>query len=428
MGLKFMVRYVSLIFIFTAFFLLGAEDEMIVELETEDSFAPLKISFIDEASGFTKQYIDELKNVLFFDFANNGMTYVIEGENQPFSFEIEAKVKDQQFHILARSIEEHEEYKIDPQPLSGYLEEDRVKIHLLSDALHKAFFGFDGIAAKKILYTVRNGNEKWGFSDVWECAYDGGNPKKITNNQGYCLSPVYVQSLKGGNPASFLYVSYKSGQPKIYMAELRDGIGKRVINLSGNQFMPQVSRQRDFIAFVNDITRNPDIFIQELGENGPTEKPRLIYTKKGASQASPSISPDGTRIAFVSNAGGSPRIYMMPIPPKGTSLKDISPKLISKSNTENTAPCFSPDGTKIAYSAKTKGYRQIWIYDLLTENEWQLTYTIVNKENPCFAPNSLHLVYNTSDRGSSELFLINLKQKKPIQISQGPFDKRFPSF
>ena len=74
------------------------------------------------------------------------------------------------------------------------------------------------------------------------------------------------------------------------------------------------------------------------------------------------------------------------------------------------------------------GVRQIWIYDFLTEDEIPLTTGAQNKENPAWAPDNFHLVYNTESDESCELYLIHLNQCDPIQISQGPGQKRFASW
>jgi TolB protein len=213
------------------------------------------------------------------------------------------------------------------------------------------------------------------------------------------------------------------------MGSLSGDAPQRFSLLKGNQLLPAMSRQRDKIAFISDVTGNPDLFLQNFdAEKGPVGKPRQIYATHRATQGSPSFSPNGKEIAFVSNKDGSPRIYVMNIPAEGVALKDIKAKLITKTNRENTAPSWSPDGSKIAFCAQTKGVRQIWVYDLLTKMEKQVTTGPKNKENPTWAPNSLHLIFNTSDSGDSELYLMNLNQPDAVKISSGPGEKYFPSW
>ena len=267
------------------------------------------------------------------------------------------------------------------------------------------------------------------LSEVWESDYDGGNPRQITHDAGYCVTPVYMPPKTGNASGSFFYVSYQNGQPKIYVASLKDGEAKRFSFLRGNQLMPAISFQRDKVAFINDITGNPDLFLQPFNtETGPIGKPQQIFATYQATQGTPSFSPDGRSIAFVSNKDGATRIYVMAIPAPRTPLKNISAKLITKINKESTSPAWSPDGKKIAYSALTNNIRQIWIYDFDRNEEKQLTSGPGHKENPAWASNSLHLIFNSTGPAGSELYLINLNQPDAIKITSGQGEKRFPNW
>lgn len=193
--------------------------------------------------------------------------------------------------------------------------------------------------------------------------------------------------------------------------------------------MPTVSPTLDKIAFISDITGNPDLFVQDFSqEEGLLGKPRQVFCAPGATQGTPTFSPDGKKLAFVSNKDGTPRIYTLDIPPPGASLKELKPKMISKKTRENTCPAWSPDGKKIAYSALASGTRQIWIYDIISGEEMQLTDGYGHKENPAWGPNSMHLIFNSSTPTTSDLFMINLNQKKAVKITSGPGEKRFPAW
>jgi len=181
------------------------------------------------------------------------------------------------------------------------------------------------------------------------------------------------------------------------------------------------------LAFISDATGRADLFIQKLDASGMlVGKPQQLFSYPGSTQASPTFSPDGSKIAFVSDKDGTPRIYI--IPSEITNNKRAKPVLLTKQNKENTCPNWSPDGKKIAYSAKTNGVRQIWIYDFEAEQELQLTTGPGNKENPCWAPDSLHLVFNSTDPDSTELYLVNLNQPEAVQITKGPGKKHYPTW
>lgn len=420
--------YKCLLFLFFATTLFSEEQELVVRLETECKLTPLHFTSIEYSqSALDSAYIQELEKVFCFDLNHNGNTTLT---NEKVFYEVTLTVKEHGLTVLLNSSDGVEEMEMSNLFLSGYLEEDRRLIHQVSDVINRELFGANGIAQTRILYTVRSIDNGKEYSEVWQADYDGANAHQVTKrSEGYCVTPAYVPPRPGEQASQFFYVSYQTGIPKIHLALIEEGKGKRFFTLSGNQLMPTINRQRDLVAFISDAAENPDLFIQPFSpEKGPLGKPRHLYSARYATQGTPTFSPEGQRIAFVSNKGGSPRIYVMAIPPQGTPLKEIKPVLITKYNRENTAPCWSADGTKIAYCSKTKGIRQIWVYDFLTGVERQLTDGKHHKENPTWAPNSMHLIYNTTDAGACELYLINLKQAKAVKISSGSGDKRFPSW
>jgi TolB protein len=356
-----------------------------------------------------------------------------EWKNVNALYVVKIQIREKQLEASLLSVSANSLKTFEGFSLSGELSQDRQQLHQLADALVKSLFGTSGIASTHLLYTrkyrIENLN-KWN-SELWECDYDGANARKVLDDQsGYCVTPIYIPPKPGYQSSMFFYVSYRKGQPKIYLGSLISGAGQQLTHLRGNQLMPAISPQRDKIAFISDITGNPDLFLQDFSpEKGPIGKPRQIFTTHQATQGSPTFSPDGKRIAFVSNKDGSPRIYVLDIPPPETKLKDIKARLISRINRESSAPCWSPDGTKLAFCARNGDDRQIWIYDFQRDEEWQLTESGGNKENPSWAPNSLHLFYNSTGKQNAELFLINLNDQRPIKIlDEIRGEKRFPSW
>lgn len=426
-------------------------DPIVVRLATETQLIPMYLThFNGNGSGFEQNYCNQLEKVLQFDLGHNGMTYLLDTSNererlagassidqQPRTTDwkalsafyiVKIQILDKKLSARLFAANAETTKRIDDIPLTGDLSSDRRQIHQLADIIHKTLFGKEGIATTRIIYTVKTKQGSTWASEMWESDYDGGNRRQLTKDSGYAITPVYVPPKPGFTSGSFFFVSYKTGQPKIYYQSLsQNSEPRRLTLLRGNQLMPAISRQRDKLAFICDITGNPDLFVQAFSpETGAIGKPYQIFSTHLATQGTPTFSPDGNQIAFVSNKDGSPRIYMMDVPAPGTSLNDIKAALISKRNRESSAPAWSPDGTKIAYCALVQGVRQVWLYDLVTREERQLTQGAGNKENPTWAPNSLHLIFNSSDTGACELYLINLNQTDAAKISNGAGEKRFP--
>jgi TolB protein len=403
-------------------------EDLEVRLATRSPLKPIYVNAFDE----------EWRSILEFDLNAGGFCSVLDPRDEleqsllkelfdiapwkrgKISSCLAGKIVGGRLEMTAYNIEQGSSKKYPPIPL------ERRAIHQLADAIHKDLFGKEGIASKRLIFTKRtkNGTEKghdW-LSEIWVADSDGANAKQITHEKSYCLSPSFLPGGRG----EFFYVSEKSGQSKIYKASLSNPKGELMIDLRGNQALFSLNRKANQIAFITDAAGRPDLFIQNLDEMGRMKgKARQFYSAPRATQATPTYSPDGKQLAFVSDKDGPPRVYLLNVVNSKESLK---PVLLTKRNRENTSPAWSPDGTKLAYSAKVDGVRQIWIYDFITQEELPLTTGGLNKENPSWAPDSFHLVYNTESDGACELYLIHLNQGEPIHIQTGSGEKRFASW
>lgn len=428
--------------------------ELEVRLQTRSPLKPVYLSRLAAPQGQTDwRYYDEVRSLLEFDFGANGFFSVVETKDdledalrlpdarsrfdvslwrkEKTSYVFALQATQNKLSLTAYNIEKGTSKKYPDVPLSGRLENDRGALHRLADAVQKDLVGIEGISSLRLIYVNRLKNPdpkgpEW-LSEVWLCDSDGAAPRQVTRENSYCISPSFLPQSSSIDP-EFFYVSYKTGQPKIYRASLSQPKGEPMVSLRGNQALPALSRKGTQLAFISDVAGRPDLFLQTLDAGGRmVGKARQLYSSPRATQASPTFSPDGKQVAFVSDKDGPPRVYLLDVlGPKET--KRAHPRLLTKKNRENTAPSWSPDGKRIAYSAKVDGVRQIYIYDLAADEEIQLTTGSENKENPAWAPDSLHLVYNTESEDICELYLLHINDPQPILLTKGPGQKRFPSW
>jgi len=447
------MQFFSLLF-FIPLFLFG--NEMItVDLPLDHPLMPLYLSSITaEKTDLTADYLQKLDQVLRFDLGHNGMTEpfmansklerlaspsqwnssvaIKEWKANGILYVISAKVQGNKGSFTLLSTGNMGVKSLDDVALTGNLSQDRQTLHKIADTIHATLFGTEGIASRRFIFTRKTRDAKGSTrSYLVEADWDGENQKILLNSPHLIVTPFLVPASSGHFPKSCLYVSYELGQPKIFLATL-DGKGSnRLTYLKGNQLTPSISQGRDKIAFINDSLGNPDLFLMEINEGAAAqEAPRRIFQFPGATNASPAFSPDGKTIAFVSSKDGSTRIYLLKIPEKGASLKDVKAQLLTTQQKEASAPAWSPDGTRVAFCAKNgETHRQIWVYDLQKKTEKQLTFGPGDKENPTWAANSLHLIFNVRQNDeTSDLYLMNLHQSNTVPIVVGGGQNRFPSW
>ncbi|GHA11942.1 protein TolB [Arenicella chitinivorans] len=106
---------------------------------------------------------------------------------------------------------------------------------------------------------------------------------------------------------------------------------------------------------------------------------------------SPSWSPDGSKLAFVSYADRGPIVQMI-------ELATGKAQTIADFKGVNAAPAWSPDGSKIAYSTSRHGSPDIYVYDIASgQHERATTHWGIDTE-PAWSPRGDSLLF-TSNRG-----------------------------
>lgn len=412
-----MKRLLLLIAFLTSSYL--AAEEIVVHLNAHEKLAPFYIK------PFATDYGKKLQEILRFDLASNGFMQERKKQNH-VEYVLHGTVAQQELGVTVEIVNEGRLIAFEKVSICGQLESDRAKVHQIADAICKRLFNHEGICSKKILYSVRtkkSADASMWTSEIWQADSDGAGAKQVTHQNALCVTPCYLPIRIKGETPYFLYVSYRSGEPKIYIGSTKEPLAKRLTYLSGNQFMPAITAACNRVAFISDVSGSVDLFMQDFSiKDGVLGKAKKIFSAPMATQGTPSFNHDGTKVAFVSNKDGTARIYTL-------NLETKRLRLISKQNRDNTSPCWSSDGKQIAYSAQTLGTRQIWIYNLKTDQEEQITFGAGHKENPVWAANNLHLLYNTESKGACELYLTNTRQKNNgVKLSKGPKDKRFAAW
>ena len=139
-------------------------------------------------------------------------------------------------------------------------------------------------------------------------------------------------------------------------------------------------------------------------------------TNSPGADTAPEWSPDGARIAFTSDRDGRPGIYIMPS--GGGAAQRITPAGYFDS------PTWSPDGRRIAYVARESGEFNIYMVDVSSPGSpaVQLTRGARDNLDPSWGPSSKHIVFVSNRGGAREVYMMNIdtKQAKPVTRGANP--------
>jgi TolB protein len=173
------------------------------------------------------------------------------------------------------------------------------------------------------------------------------------------------------------------------------------------------------IAYISVLGHLPDKTFQLIVADADGENPRVVMQSREPLM-SPSWSPDGSSLAYVSFEQRLPTVYVQ-------TLKTGDRRVISAHAGVNQAPAWSPDGKKLALVLSTRdGNLDVYVLDLASQVLTRITDDPGIDTEPQWSKDG-QSIYFTSDRaGGPQIYKVGIKPgDKPRRLTfQGSYNAR----
>lgn len=266
-----------------------------------------------------------------------------------------------------------------------------------ADVVVKQTSGLNGFFASKLAFV----SNRSGADEIYVSDLFLGDAQAVTNQKSDVLTPRWSP-----DGSKLLYTSYfRSGFPDIFVIDLAARRWTTFVSFKGTNSGARFSPDGSKVAMVLSGEGNPEVYVSNAQGRGVSRK-----TKSPGVKSSPCFSPDSSRIVFSAEPG--PQLYVM------SASGGAPSRLLSGFNSYCAEPDWSKgDPNKIAFTIRVGGRFQIAVLDLKTGKATQVSKEGGDAIEPSWLADGRHLVFTARSANTRSLRILDTETGKSSQIS-----------
>ncbi len=266
----------------------------------------------------------------------------------------------------------------------------RSAAHQISDEVYEEILGIAGAFNTQIAFISVSGKVGDRTYQLQLADADGENPQAMLTSPRPILSPAWAP-----DGVRIAYVSFENRtQSAIYIQDRQQGSRIKAISREGINGAPSWSPDGKRLAVTLSFQDSADIYVMQIDTG---ELRRITESDAIDTEA---VWADNDTLVFTSDRSGGPQLYEV-------SARGGRANRLTFEGSYNASATISPDGSTIAFVHGAGTGFQIGAIDRASGLFQTLTQGTLD-ESPSFSPNGQMIIYATEKNGRGTLGAVSL--------------------
>jgi Tol biopolymer transport system component/predicted Ser/Thr protein kinase len=244
-------------------------------------------------------------------------------------------------------------------------------------------------------------------SGLYVLSLSGGDPRRVMTASSQIRRPAWAS-----DDQSLIFSSYRgAGRNSLWRIAVGGGEPEPVTGTGEGAGDPSTARLHGRLVFLQSLM-DQNLYRAELGGDAGAITKLAATTRR---DVEPDVSPDGSRIAFVSDRAGDSEIWVMDTSGTTIPLRLVGVKIAPHH------PRWSPDGRYLAFAGHVSGvsHSDIHVVDAAGGLTQRLTSEASNEEWPTWSADSRWIYFMSDRNGNREIWKVPAGGGRAEQVTTG---------